>query len=97
MALATDILVVLLLILFAIRPKTRLLLGAAKMSVMMVPGALWLFIAGGVGLLAAWRLPHIPGQVVAALLISAIFAGIGLWIRRSRAKSLRHTLSAFLM
>jgi hypothetical protein len=83
--LATDIVVILLLILIACRPKTRILLSAAKMSGVMVPAVLWLLIVAIFGLLAASQLPYMLGQAVRTLLILAIFAGVGLWTRRSRA------------
>lgn len=85
MSLATDIVVILLLIVIVCRPKTKLLLSAAKMSVLMVPAVLWLLIVAIFGLLAASQLPYMLGQAVRTLLILAIFAGVGLWTRRSRA------------
>jgi hypothetical protein len=85
MPFATDILVILLLLVIACRPKTRLLLSAAKMSVVMVPAVLWLLIVAMLGMLITSQLPYMLGQDVRALLILAIFAALGLWTRRSRA------------
>ncbi len=85
MTFATDILVILLLLVIACRPKTRLLLSAAKTSVVMVPAVLWLLIVAMLGMLATSQLPYMLGQAVRTLLILAIFAAIGLWTRRSRA------------
>lgn len=86
MTLATDIVVIPLLILIACRPKTRILLvSAAKMSGVMVPAVLWLLIVAIFGLLATSQLPYMLGQAVSTLLILAIFAGVGLWTGRSRA------------
>ena len=85
MTFATDILVILLLLVIACRPKTKLLLGAAEMSVVMVPAVLWLLIVAMFGMLATSQIPYMLGQAVRTLLILAIFAAIGLWTRRSRA------------
>jgi hypothetical protein len=85
MTLATDIVVILPLILVACRPKSRLLLSAAKVCVVMAPPPLWLLIVASFGLLVAAQLPYILGQALRTLLILAIFAGVGLWTRRSRA------------
>jgi hypothetical protein len=84
MTLATDIVVILPLILVACRPKSRLLLSAAKMCVVMAP-PLWLLIVAIFGLLVASQLAYILGQALRTLLILAIFAGVGLRTRRSRA------------
>jgi hypothetical protein len=85
MTLASDILVILLLIVIACRPKTRLLLSATNMSAVMVPAVLWLLIVAILGLLATSQLPYMLGQAVRTLLILAIFAAIGLWTRQSGA------------
>jgi len=50
MALATDILVIFLLIIIACRPKTRLLLSAAKMTLINIPGVRWLLTVALFGL-----------------------------------------------
>jgi len=42
MGIATDVFVIFLLILIACRPKTRLLLSAAKMTLLDLPGVRWL-------------------------------------------------------
>lgn len=85
MTFATDILAILLLLVIACRPKTRRLLSAAKMFVVMVPAVLWLLIVAMLGMLATSQLAYMLGQAVRSLLILAIFAAIGLWTRRSRA------------
>jgi hypothetical protein len=77
--------VILLLLVIACRPKTKLLLSAAEMSVVMVPAVLWLLIVAMFGMLATSQIPYMLGQDVRTLLILAIFAAIGLWTRRSRA------------
>jgi hypothetical protein len=84
MAGATLILGILLLILIARTPKTKPLFSGATKVVMILLGILWMLIIAFFARFAAWQLPYMLGQAIGTLLILAIFAAIGLAIRRKR-------------
>jgi hypothetical protein len=85
MAGATVLLGILLLIVIARTPKDKALFSGLTKVLMILLGIVWLAIVGFFALFAAWQLPYMLGQAIGTILILLIFAGIGFWIRRSRA------------
>lgn len=85
MAGATLLLGILLVIVIARAPKDRPLFSGVTKVLMILLAVLWMVIVGFFALFAAWQLPYILGQAIGTLLILSIFAGIGFWIKKSRA------------
>ena len=82
MAVAALILGILLLILIARTPKDKPLFSGITKVMMIILGVLWLLIVTFFAVFAWWQLPYMLGQAIGTLLILAIFAGIGMGIRR---------------
>ena len=76
---------ILLLILIARTPKGKPFFSRITKLLIVLLGILCLVILGFFAMFAAWQIPYMIGQTIGALLILAIFVGIGFWIRQSRA------------
>jgi len=83
--LPTLILGVMLAVLIARTPKDNPLFSGVTKVLMILPAVLWLVMVVFLALFAAWQLPYMLGESIGILLILSIFAGIGFWIRKSRA------------